>query len=201
MLLDDRPVSVDENDPLDPKLAVTVDIKTEKGQRGRCTAPPEKTPWPTPTHTPTDTPTPTPTDTPTPTPTDTPTPTPTDTPTPTPTNTPTNTPTPSASPTPFPTPTHTPYAQGWFVASIVPPDPGPGVDYEVHIRTEPPRPGILVTVEISGTDGYAYEHSGVTDDRGVVVFGPIPGGPGGTVETVIVAAPEYDQQETFVFEF
>jgi hypothetical protein len=75
------------------------------------------------------------------------------------------------------------------------------VAYQVSIRTEPPRPGILITVEISGTDGYAYWNSGTTDENGVIVFGPIPGGDEGVVETVVVSAPEYDQQETFVFEF
>ncbi|MFW6135315.1 MAG: hypothetical protein ACOC7N_00670 [Chloroflexota bacterium] len=138
-------------------------------------------------------PPPTPTPTPTATPTPTPTPEATDTPTPTPTREPTATPTPVPSPTP--------YTQGIFTVSIVPPNPAPEQDYQVVVAVSPPEGGIVIEVQISGTDGYAYVDSAVTGESGSVSFGPIPGGDQGVVDTVIVTAPELDQQETFVFTF
>jgi hypothetical protein len=59
----------------------------------------------------------------------------------------------------------------------------------------------LIEIQISGTDDYGYVDSAVTGDGGSVSFGPIPGGEQGVVDTVIVTAPELDQQETFVFTF
>lgn len=337
--IDDRPVVLDENDPLSVDLAEIVYFDTEKGQRGKCAAPPKQTPWPTspPTQTPTPTPTgltPTDTSTPTPTPTSTPTtptptptptrtstpgtggpelelsvysichsdgsgyidvtvrdltdkkkpvtrievyvdgilvksippytggvtplsfetrdtitwnpgdyapgkhevvlkvwnegsfkvhpaeddwfftcpelfPTSTFTPTPTPTyaevepdtDTPTPTPSPTPTPTPSPTPTNTPYSKGIFTVSIIPPDPGPDQDYQVRVDTSPPQPGTTIEIAISGTDGFAYGDAATADGNGTVVFGPIPGGAEGVVETVVVTAPELNQQETFTFVF
>ena len=144
-------------------------------------------------------PPPTPTNTPTPTPTPSPTPTPTPTPTRTPTPEPTETPAPTSTPTPAPSPTA--YTKGIFTVAIVPPDPAPDQDYQVVVTLNPPQAGIVIEVQISGTDGYGFADGATTGDSGGVSFGPIPGGEQGVVDTVIVTAPDLGQQETFVFTF
>jgi hypothetical protein len=109
--------------------------------------------------------------------------------------------TPTPTDTPTPTPTATPYTKGIFTLSIVPPQPGPGQDYQVVVALTPPTAGTLVEVEISGDDGYAYANSATTDENGRVSFGPIPGGAQGVTDIVTASAPELNQQETFVFTF
>ncbi len=154
-------------------------------QEGVCAPPATATSTPMPTATATATPTPTPTPAATPTA--------TVTPTRDESGTPAYTPTPSASPTP--------YTLGIFTVSIVPPNPAPDQDYQVVVTVSPAAAGTLIEVQISGTDGFGYADSAVTGEDGSVSFGPIPGGEKGVVDTVIVTAPELEQQETFVFTF
>ena len=94
-----------------------------------------------------------------------------------------------------------PYTIGIFTVSIIPPNPGPDQDYQVQVMVEPPKEGIAIEIDISGTDDFAYSDTATTGENGVVVFGPIPGGAAGVVETVVVTAPDMGEQETFVFEF
>jgi hypothetical protein len=91
--------------------------------------------------------------------------------------------------------------RGIFTVSVIPPNPAPGQDYQVRVDTNPTQANVIIEIVISGTDEFAYSDSSTTDSSGSVIFGPIPGGEDGVVETVIVTAPELDQQETFVFEF
>jgi len=78
--------------------------------------------------------------------------------------------------------------EGKLLVIADPSDPAPGQSVTMTVRLTPAKPGVEISYEVTGTDGYHSSGTVATDQNGEIKF-TIPGGAGGVTDTIQVNVP------------